>query len=262
METPYGWIFFGNFDLALVSLYLFWLFFAGLIYYIQRENMREGYPLENDDGTPVQSFFSLPEPKTFNLPHGRDNYSVPDYKREPRGDLPMSPTGGSGGFPFAPTGDALKDGVGAASWAGRRDEPELDGHAHPKIQPMSKAEGFIVSAGRDPRGLPVKCFDLKSPGKVSDLWVDVPEQLVRYVEVELNDGGKRLVPMTLMKIKSDHVVVKALDSESFKDIPTLKSDSQITKLEEEKVSAFVAGGYLHSPVARPSQLRALGQVFG
>ncbi len=34
MTTPYGWIFFGNFDLALISLYLFWGFFAGLVYYI------------------------------------------------------------------------------------------------------------------------------------------------------------------------------------------------------------------------------------
>ena len=68
------------------------------------------------------------------------------------------------------------------------------------------------------------------------------------------------MPMTLMKIKSDHVAVKALDSESFKDVPALKSDSQITKLEEEKVSAFVAGGYLHSPVARPSKMKALGQA--
>ena len=30
MDTPYGWIFFGNFDLALISLYAFWLFFCGV----------------------------------------------------------------------------------------------------------------------------------------------------------------------------------------------------------------------------------------
>ena len=34
--------FFGNFDLASLSIWLFYLFFAGLIYYLQTENMREG----------------------------------------------------------------------------------------------------------------------------------------------------------------------------------------------------------------------------
>ena len=42
--------FFANFDLASLSIWLFWIFFALLIFYIQRENMREGYPLEDDDG--------------------------------------------------------------------------------------------------------------------------------------------------------------------------------------------------------------------
>ena len=47
---PYNVIFFGNVDLAQISLYAFWLFFAGLVIYLQRENMREGYPLENEEG--------------------------------------------------------------------------------------------------------------------------------------------------------------------------------------------------------------------
>jgi photosynthetic reaction center H subunit len=59
----------GNFDLASAALWLFWIFFALLIFYIQRENMREGYPMENDDGTQAanQGPFPLPDPKTFKL---------------------------------------------------------------------------------------------------------------------------------------------------------------------------------------------------
>ena len=34
--------FFGEVDLASVSLWLFYIFFAGLVIWIQRENMREG----------------------------------------------------------------------------------------------------------------------------------------------------------------------------------------------------------------------------
>lgn len=260
MDTPYGWLFFGNFDLALISLYMFWIFFAGLIYYIQRENQREGYPLENEDGTLTGSNLSLPEPKTFILPHGRGEYKAPNFEREAR-DLALAPTSGGTGFPFAPTGNPLKDGVGPAAWSARRDEAELDGHGNAKIQPMAKVGEFAVAAGRDPRGLAVMCHDRKSPGIVSDMWVDVPEQMVRYLEVTLDAGGTRLVPMALVKIKADRVIVNALDSESFRDIPAIISDAQITKLEEEKVSAYVAGGYLYTADKRASQWKALSKAM-
>ena len=35
-------------DLAQIILYMFWLFFAGIIFYLVRENHREGYPMESD----------------------------------------------------------------------------------------------------------------------------------------------------------------------------------------------------------------------
>ena len=38
----------GNIDAAQVVLYAFWIFFACLIWYLQAESRREGYPLEND----------------------------------------------------------------------------------------------------------------------------------------------------------------------------------------------------------------------
>ncbi len=53
-------------------LYAFWVFFAGLIIYLRREDKREGYPLESDrsESIKVQGFPAMPEPKTFLLPHG------------------------------------------------------------------------------------------------------------------------------------------------------------------------------------------------
>ena len=35
-------------DVAQLVLYLFWIFFAGLIYYLVRENHREGYPMKTE----------------------------------------------------------------------------------------------------------------------------------------------------------------------------------------------------------------------
>ena len=55
--------FFGNFDLASLSIWLFWAFFALLIYYLQTENMREGYPLEDDDGNPAANQGPFPGPE-------------------------------------------------------------------------------------------------------------------------------------------------------------------------------------------------------
>jgi len=151
---------FGNFDLAQAALYLFWIFFAGLIYYLQVENMREGYPLEDEDGNPAanQGPFPLPAQKTFKLPHGRGEKTVPDMQPEGR-DLAMRRTSAASGFPHEPTGDPMIDGIGPAAWAPRRNVPELDGHGHPKIVPMSGNQAFGVTAGRDPRGFSVIAGD-------------------------------------------------------------------------------------------------------
>jgi photosynthetic reaction center H subunit len=246
-----GETFFGNFDLASLAIWLFWGFFALLIYYLQTENMREGYPLETEDGQPApnQGPFPLPKPKTFRLPHGRGEVTVPDYAREQR-EVALARTAVSEGFPHAPTGDAMQDGVGPASWAPRRDEPELDGHGHNKIVPMASAEGFSVSAGRDPRGLPVQASDLEVVGRISDMWVDAPEQLVRYLEIDLNSGGKRLVPMTMAKIWGDRVRINFLSSERFEGIPVTRSSSEVTKLEEDKIAGYVAGGWMYDAANR------------
>ncbi|NUB43591.1 photosynthetic reaction center subunit H [Fertoebacter nigrum] len=242
-----GVTFFGNFDLASLAIWLFWGFFALLIVYLQTENMREGYPLETEDGgaAPNQGPFFLPKAKTFLLPHGRGEVTVPNGAREAR-DLALGRTAASDGFPHAPTGDPMVDGVGPASWAPRRDLPELDGHGHNKLVPMARAEGFIVSAGRDPRGLPVQAGDLEVVGTISDMWVDAPEQLVRYLEVDLNTGGKRLVPMPMVKIWGDRVRVNALSSDLFAGIPMTRSTTEVTMLEEEKIAGYVGGGTLYA----------------
>ncbi|MEI6738926.1 MAG: hypothetical protein WCK74_01315 [Gemmatimonadaceae bacterium] len=51
-------------DGAQIALYAFWLFFAGLIIYIRREDKREGYPLESPQG-PREGWPPVPEKKTY-----------------------------------------------------------------------------------------------------------------------------------------------------------------------------------------------------
>ncbi|MFK7869399.1 MAG: photosynthetic reaction center subunit H [Roseobacter sp.] len=243
--------FFGEFDLASLVLWLFYFFFAGLVIWIQRENMREGYPLEDDEGNKSSnpSMWPLPEDKTFKLPHGRGEVTVPSGQAPERADLPLKRTGPGNGYPLEPTGDPMIDGVGPASWAPRMDAPELDGHGHPKIVPMSGNESFRVAAGRDPRGLPVMSGDDEIVGKITDMWIDEPEQMVRYLEFELDSkwgSGTRMVPMTFCQIKSNQVKIRALYGKHFATIPTIASASQITNLEEDKVSGYYGGGKLYA----------------
>lgn len=245
--------FFGTVDLALVTLYLFWLFFAGLIYWLQRENMREGYPMEDEEGNPSpnQGLFPLPSQKTFKLPHGRGDVTVPTTGRYDTRPLALKRTSQSDGNPYEPTGDPLVDGVGPAAWVERRDVPELDGAGHPKIVPMRMASEFLVSSGRDPRGLPVTAADGEVVGEISDLWIDEPEQLVRYLEITLTDGsGPRLLPMPLARIRSNQVKVHSLYSQHFANVPATQSPNQVTLLEEEKICAYYCGGKLYASSER------------
>ncbi len=243
--------FFGDFDLASAAIWGFWIFFAGLIIYLQTENMREGYPLVDDDGSPSAGPGILPTPKdkTFHLRDGRGSISVPSEQNSERPDLAIAQTSDSAGSPYVPTGDAMEDGVGSASWAARRDVPELDAHGHAKIKPMAGLEGFNVSAGRDPRGLAVVSADGEVVGRITDMMIDVPEHMVRYLVVDLNPEGSgktRLIPINMCRILPDRVKVKALNADRFEGIPQAKSADQITLLEEEKIMAWFGGGAMYS----------------
>ena len=242
--------FFGNFDLASLSIWLFWLFFAGLIFYIQRENQREGYPLQDEEGNPgPNSTFPMPSDKTFLRPHGQPSVTVPSGQRADRADLALQRSVQNDGFPHIPTGNPLADGVGPASWANREDRPEIDAHGHAKIKPMAGQPDFFVSAGRDPRGLPVLGKDDQVVAHVTDMWVDAPEHMVRYLELELEPEygqGKRLVPITMARVKERWVEVASLRSGHFDGVPRTASPDQVTKLEEDKICAYYAGGKLYS----------------
>lgn len=249
-----GTTFFGDFDLASAAIWMFWIFFAGLVVYLQTENMREGYPLVDDDGEPSAGpgIFPTPRDKTFHLRDGRGELAVPSGQNADRKDLALQ-QGASAGSPYVPTGDPMADGVGPASWAPRRDVPELDAHGHVKIKPMSQLPDFHVSAGRDPRGLAVVGGDGEVVGRVIDMWVDVPEQLVRYMTVDLNpegSGKQRLIPMNMARILPDRVRVRSLHAHNWEGVPQTKSMNEVTLLEEDKITGYYAGGTLYATPER------------
>ena len=117
----------GYVDLAQILLYVFWIFFAGLIWYLVAENHREGYPLESSSsGRAVVKGFPIPAPKTFLLEGGK-SVTVPDLTRkEPAYNAVASNR--STGAPIEPTGNAMIASVGPGAYTMREDVPERTSH--------------------------------------------------------------------------------------------------------------------------------------
>jgi photosynthetic reaction center H subunit len=247
----------GYFDVAQVMLYAFWIFFAGLIIYLRREDKREGYPLESDRSgrITVQGFPSIPAPKTFILAHG-GTVQAPRVER-PERPIMAKAIGNYPGAPLHPTGNPMIDGVGPAAWAERTDQPDLAVDGLPLIVPMRTTGQMHVAGGDpDPRGMGVYGADGELGGTVSDLWVDRAEPQIRYLEVEVAGGRRVLLPITFAKFKvgKGRVNVKSILASQFATVPALKNPDRVTLLEEDKITAYYAGGHLYATPARAEPL--------
>ena len=244
----------GYVDLAQILLYVFWLFFAGLIYYLVQENHREGYPMESgSNGRAVVKGFPIPEPKTFLLAGGH-SVTVPDLSRkEP--PIHGNSTGMGLGSPIEPSDDAMTSGVGAGAWSLREDVPERSLDGKPLLQPLRVATAYTVAEQDvDPRGLPVMGGDGKQGGTVKDIWIDAAEMMFRYLEVEIAGGRTVLLPMPFAQVRRNQVEVHAIYARHFAAVPTLRNPHEITKLEEEKISAYYGGGTLFADASRSEPL--------
>ena len=75
----------GYIDVAQVALYVFWIFFFGLVFWLRKEDRREGYPLESDPSGKVKDrgYLLLPRPKTYHLRDG-GTATAPAFRRDTR----------------------------------------------------------------------------------------------------------------------------------------------------------------------------------
>ena len=246
----------GYVDLAQIILYLFWIFFAGIIFYLILEGHREGYPMESEGppGSAPVTGWPIPAPKTYLLANGR-SVTVPELDR-PEPPQNTRRDGMSIGNPYIPTGDLMTSGVGPGAYAMRADVPDMDVHGHPIIRPLRVLSGFDVSKNdTDPRGLLVLGTDNKVAGKVVDMWVDTCEMLFRFVEVELTGSGKRvLLPVPFARITKASVKAHSIYAAHFANVPTTKSADQVTMLEEEKISSYYGAGTLYADAMRAEPL--------
>ncbi|MEQ8858843.1 MAG: photosynthetic reaction center subunit H [Pseudomonadales bacterium] len=265
----------GYIDVAQVVLYAFWVFFAGLILYLRKEDKREGFPLESERSAYIDviGFPRPPEPKTFLLADGQ---SVTVPRAEPPRQLAAEPYLPFLGAPLEPTGDPMVDGVGPASFALRSDVPDRTVEGENRILPLRALPDYgLEPRDPDPRGLPVVGADGESGGSVVDVWVDRADPLVRYFEVEVDvPGGEQngaaadpdaagskatrrtLVPVNFAHVEKSRarVMVKAVLGEHFARAPGLASPDQVTLLEEDRISAYFGGGLLYATPQRAEPL--------
>jgi photosynthetic reaction center H subunit len=257
----------GYIDVAQLVLYAFWIFFAGLVYYLRREDKREGYPLQSDrtnrtSRMQVIGWPAPPEPKTFRLPNGQGTRTSPPPPQPHMDSIPgTKPSAPWPGAPLVPTGNPMLDGVGPASYPAREDVPDLTYKGTPKVVPMRVATDYYVeSADPDPRGMDVVAADGKVVGKVSDLWVDRAEHRVLFFEVTLDgaDGSTHnpLLPYGFARVKfgKGQILVGSIMAEHFKDVPRTASMDQITRLEEDRITAYYASGHLYATPERQEPL--------
>lgn len=248
-------------DVAQLTLYAFWIFFAGLIFYLHRENKREGYPLETSRPRRIRvvGFPDMPTPKEYIMPHDGGSRMAP--KQDPESyALAVSATSPAPGSPIYPTGNPLVDGIGPAAYAIRPEVPDLTHEGEPKIVPMRVATDFSVEPrDPDPRGKPVYGADGEQGGTVSDIWVDRSEPQIRYLEVSTGEGEgarKVLLPITFARVSSKDGSVRAQSilGRHFAEVPTTAADDRVTLQEEDKICAYYGGGTLYALPERQEPL--------
>jgi photosynthetic reaction center H subunit len=248
-------------DVAQMVLIAFFLFFAGLIIYLQRESNREGLPLVDDYGrrTDKTGVSGIPSPKVYLMPHGEPVISPRLGRLET-----LPPTTNQGAFigaPLEPTGNRLLSGLGPAAYANRADVPDLQFvNGLPRIVPLrSDDTQSLAVEDADPRGMNMVGADDEVAGTISDVWVDRSENVARYLEVTLvpSLGGRHvLVPLPMVDLQPKHNRAKVylILGEQFADVPGTKNPEEITLLEEDKIAAYYGGGMLYATPARAEPL--------
>lgn len=259
-------------NVAQLVLYAFWIFFAGLIIYLRREDKREGYPLESDrtERSPrvkMVGFPRPPEPKSYLLPLNQGVRQLPRPEVAPspvHGATPAEPWPGA---PLVPTGDPMRDGVGPASYPQRDDLPDLTYDGRAKVVPMRITDDFSPEPNDpDPRGMTVIAGDGRTVGSVVDVWVDRAEPRVLYFEVALNHGddaehgsslgNNPLLPYGFANVsfRRKQIKVPSIMSHHWAHVPRTASNEQITRLEEDRIMAYFAGGILYAHPSRQDPL--------
>jgi photosynthetic reaction center H subunit len=246
-------------DVAQLTLYAFWIFFAGLVIYLRMEDKREGYPLVTERGNFLEGFPPMPAPKTFILIHNQGTVTVPRAVQRQEPEYKAQPCAAWPGAPIEPVGpNKMLSGAGPSAYSLRFDTPEPTFETgEPRMAPMRIAKDHAFDEeGPNPIGYDLVGFDGIVAGKITDAWVDREESLVRYLEAKLTNDKTILVPMPLSRVKdtTGQVLLASLKGEQVLDAPTLANADQVTLREEDRIQAYFASGHLYATQERQESI--------
>ncbi len=218
---PIG-LFTGQFDLPLLLVIVFVLFFFALVYYLQQEMKREGYPLVSDrtertgGRVKVVGYPPMPSPKVFIQPNGRPPVYAP--RLDAVEEVDAINAGNMRGLPIEPRGDGMGAGLGPGSWVARNDAPDVDRLGNPMFRPLRHATDFFVAKGEpDPMGFAVLGLDKQVAGTVVDIWVDMTEHMARFLEIDLASHITDMRRTTPLAPRAEREVVGAVVTEEIVD---------------------------------------------
>ena len=238
----------GYIDVAQLVLYAFWIFFAGLIYYLHREDKREGYPLESNApgrGRVAGLSGRCRRRRPSCSPTARTRHGAAPRRSRRRAERAAA-RAATAGAPLEPTGnsDARRRRPGRLRAARRH------ARSHPRRRPRScrcaSRHDFGVAAhDLDPRGLPVIGADGVVGGVVSDVWVDRSETLFRYLEVEVATARRAACCCRSTSRASARRRRAGRLDPGPRISPTCRrtrNPDQVTLLEEERIMAYYGAG--------------------
>ncbi|KST57267.1 hypothetical protein AO398_25505 [Methylobacterium sp. GXS13] len=245
-----------NLDGVVVLFWAFALFFGTLVWYLRAEDKREGYPMEDptqpERAHPLVGFPPAPPPKTYTLMKG-GTATMPHHDSPP--EVPGRHLHPFPGSAWMPTGaNPMRDPIGPAAYALREDEPLLQEGERLQLVPLRDVgeEWHVQGGDSDPVGMPVVGRDDAVAGHVRDLWVDRGTKLLRYLEIELTGGGRRLMPIFYANVspKFRRVKTRSIFGEQFAAAPELRHPDRITAREEDQICAYFAGGKMFADGVR------------
>lgn len=249
-------------DIPTLAFWIFVLFFVTLVFWLQRQSKREGYPLRASPfTTELMDGFPPPpeEPLSYLLNEGGTTQAPHYYEQAPMSSRPMHWFDGT---PFYPVGNPLLAAIGPGSWVMKKDAPALTERGDLLLQPLSLLhEWSIEKVDADPRGMVVFDWRWTEVGRVVDVWIDRGIKIVRMLEVELSaelNARRVLVPIYHAAIaeKARKVRVTALWAHQFADVPMPANPGVMTGPEEERLNAYYSAGlfYRADPAVFPPLL--------
>ena len=242
----------GNLDVAQIVLYAFFAFFTALIWYLRREDRREGYPLESEAARRVQGARLSADPVAEDLPSRRGGVAQrPDYaaRRSPVKAAKVEPWPGA---PLQPTrrSDARR---------GRPRRLQRNAPSRPLQDDAWRGSDFAAAHSaisrsrrwRNPIGFSVVGADHTSVGVDQSMFGSIAPKSHRALSTKCSSPApsRRVLLPVYFAASSRSAAAswsRRCSPNSSSNVPALGTPDRVTMLEEDRIAAYYGAGTLYA----------------